>query len=175
MELRVAAALKQPGEIFEAAMEQAFAPERYGGREIAFAAPVKLGFRYAFDGKAFSLTGSVEFALSLRCARCNEAFVQTLSIPLEERFVKGSAANDEEDSYAFDGDTLFLDQMVLDALFLHLPLQSVCGEDCRGLCPVCGVDLNKSQCVCAAEQVENPSPLSALGELLNDELNNKEV
>lgn len=178
MELRIAAALKQPGKAFHAVIEQAFEKEAYGSREITFAAPVKLQFKYSFDGKAFMLIGHMEVALCSCCARCAEPFTETLHIPFSERFVKGSVHNgsgdsgsveNEEDSYVFDGETLSLSQPVLDNLFLHLPIQSVCKENCRGLCPVCGVNRNQVQCTCQVEQFEAVSPLSTLGELLNDD------
>lgn len=171
MELRVAAALKQPGESFSASMEQALAPEHYGGREVRFSQPVCLQFTYSFDGKAFTLNGRMRFAVASECARCTKAFDETLDIPFTERFVKGSAAS-EDDSYTFDGETLELLQMVLDTFFLHLPIQSVCSEGCKGLCPICGANLNETQCACvpASAQAEKAEfPLAALGSLLSDD------
>lgn len=168
MELQVAAALKQPGRIFDATMEQAFAPQPYGGRQIAFAEPIKLQFNYSFDGKAFTLIGQMEVVLSSLCARCAEPFIETLCIPFTERFVKGSEEN-EDGSYTFDGETLSLSTMVIDNLFLHLPIKSICREDCHGLCPVCGINQNQAQCTCTVEQLSEVSPLSTLGKLLNDD------
>ncbi len=170
MELYIAAALKQPGETFQLSQEQEFAPQLFGGRNITFAAPVQLAGTYSFDGKTIVLEGWLEFCLFSHCASCNEAFNETLSFPIKERFVKGSldemAANEEE-SYAFDGEVLSLDTMVLDNFYLHLPIKSICKEDCRGLCPVCGANLNKAQCACVVEQ-EQEAPLATLAALLND-------
>lgn len=168
MELNVSAALKQPGESFSARVEQAFAPEQYGGRQILFQSPVSLDFMYSFDGKAFMLSGQLQCTLSSFCAKCNDMFSEELRIPFTERFVKGTVAN-EEDSYAFDGDTLELSQMAMDNLFLWLPMRSVCKEECKGLCPVCGINLNKAQCDCMKEYSLEKTPLSALGKLLNDD------
>ena len=41
------------------------------------------------------------------------------------------------------------DQAFLDELFLQLPMVSLCKPDCKGLCPVCGIDLNRFRCNCA--------------------------
>lgn len=169
MELHVAAALKQPGEIFLATLSQIIPPQDFGGREVVFAEPVQLEFTYSFDGKAFTLNGQMQTALSSRCARCDEPFIEPLRFLLSERFIKGSPGDDEEDSYAFNGETLDLTSMMMDNLFLHVPISSVCSEGCRGLCPVCGCNLNTAQCACVQEESESvSSPLAALGPLLND-------
>lgn len=169
MELRVASALKQPGETFSAALTQEIPPQKFSGREIVFAQPVQMEFTYSYDGKAFTISGRLQATLSSRCARCDEAFIETLTIPFSERFVKGALGNDEEDSYTFDGETLDLTPMVMDNLFLHIPIISVCSEDCRGLCPVCGCNLNTAQCACERVETDKETPpLASLGQLLND-------
>jgi uncharacterized protein len=65
----------------------------------------------------------------------------------------------------------FVEEMVVDmagiareALVLTLPAQVVCSPSCRGLCPQCGLDLNRGSCECASVQVENRwSKLKDLG------------
>ena len=65
-------------------------------------------------------------------------------------------------------EALDLTQAVLDNLFLNLPLQSLCKEDCKGLCPVCGCDLNTVQCACVREtEPQREMPFAQLGALLN--------
>ncbi len=169
MELRVASALKQPGETFSATLTQAIPPQKFGGRKIVFAEPIQMDFTYSYDGKAFAISGRLQAILTSRCARCDETFNETLTIPFSERYVKGALGNEEEDSYTFDGETLDLAPMVMDNLFLHIPITSVCSEDCRGLCPVCGCNLNTAQCACErAEPGQEKPPLASLGQLLND-------
>ena len=48
-----------------------------------------------------------------------------------------------------EGDVIDLTQAFMDELFLQLPMVSLCKPDCKGLCPVCGVDLNRFRCDCA--------------------------
>ena len=168
MELSIAAALKQPGEIFMQTRSESVAPQEFGGNTILFPEPVEISFQYSFDGEAIVVNGTLQAKLSSRCARCDEPFVETLNIPLQERFVKGASGEDEE-SYAFVGETLDLAPMVMDNLFLHIPISGVCSADCRGLCPVCGCNLNTAQCACnSVHEEEKPSPLAALGSLFDD-------
>ncbi|HEY0882212.1 MAG TPA: DUF177 domain-containing protein [Archangium sp.] len=53
---------------------------------------------------------------------------------------------DEIDAEPFDGKTIDLDPVVREQVLLALPVSVVCKEDCRGLCPVCGQDLNVQDC-----------------------------
>ncbi len=168
MELSIAAALKQPGEIFSEVRSETLTPQKFGGNTVTFPEPLKISFTYTFDGESIAVNGGMEAKLSSRCARCDEPFVETLNIPLEERFVKGASGEDEE-SYTFAGEVLDLTPMVMDNLFLNMPISSVCSDDCKGLCPVCGCNLNTAQCSCEREpEEENPSPLAALGSLFDD-------
>lgn len=168
MELSIAAALKQPGEIFSEARNETVAPQQFGGNTITFPEPVKISFTYLFDGETIALSGRMEAKLSSRCARCDEPFTETLIIPLEERFEKGASGEDEE-SYTFAGEILDIAPMVMDNLFLNMPISSMCREDCKGLCPVCGCNLNTAQCACVCEPDEEiTSPLAALGSLFDD-------
>ncbi len=169
MELQVAAALKLPGEVFHAELEQMFPPQTFSGREVRFAQPISLKLSYTFDGKGISLTGDMATVLQSNCARCSEPFLEPLHVALEERFIKGTVENasDDEDAYQFEGDTLELSHMVLDNLFLHLPIVSLCREDCKGLCPNCGCNLNITQCSCQPDDPVKNSPLAALEQLRN--------
>jgi uncharacterized protein len=166
MVLRIALALKQPGEVFYACFEEAFVPQTYGGRQIVFACPVKVSAGYSYDTKAMVLTGQIEGALSSDCALCAASFMESLSISFTERYIRGGAAGNE-DAYTFEGETIELAPMVLDNLFLHLPLKSVCKADCRGLCPVCGIDRNKAACGCtqpSGKRLAPAGPVRLLGD-----------
>lgn len=161
MELPIAAALKAPGEVFEARLAERFPPELYGGREIRFLEPMVLTITYSFDGKAVAVSGELETTLDSTCARCAVPFRESVRVPIDERFVKGERP--DEESYPFEGDTLELAAMALDNLFLNLPITSVCREDCKGLCPICGCNFNSSQCGC--EPVQPAGPFGALSQL----------
>ena len=86
------------------------------------------------------------------CRRCASPIEGMLSIPVRERFsepdVRGGREDDE--AYPIVGDELDLGPMVRDAVVLELPLAPLCREQCRGLCPQCGTDLNEGSCDCVA-------------------------
>ena len=78
---------------------------------------------------------------------------------------------EDPDLYGFEASEIELDDSVRDALLLELPMQTFCKPDCKGLCPVCGVNLNRETCTCQEGKVIT-GPFSALQSIV---LNNEEV
>ncbi len=60
--------------------------------------------------------------------------------------VAASFELDEVDAEPFNGKTIDLDPVVREQVLLALPVTVVCGDDCMGLCPTCGADLNETDC-----------------------------
>jgi uncharacterized protein len=81
------------------------------------------------------------------CRRCSMAVRGVAQVSVDERFVDHSAPGDEE-AYPIENDFVDLAPMVHDAILLELPLAPLCHEDCRGLCPYCGIDRNEASCDC---------------------------
>jgi len=82
------------------------------------------------------------------CARCLEKVEKQIVFDEEVKFVHD---NPEEDDYLMKNDNLDLHQAVEDAIFNNFPMVLYCKEDCKGLCPKCGINLNNSTCNCAKE------------------------
>jgi uncharacterized protein len=114
--------------------------------------------------KDIRVNGELSTALELTCARCLEPVIQDvkrdfdlLYRPLgadagrEELSVTGAEA---EVSY-YQGEGLLLEDVVREQVLLAVPLKVICREDCKGLCPHCGTNLNLEQCSCA-EPMEDP-------------------
>ncbi len=101
--------------------------------------------------------GSLTTRLSLLCSRC----VARFSTPVEEEmtvnFLPFSRAPSEEevelsseelDISLYEGGLIELQGAVRDQLSLAVPMKPLCREDCKGLCPICGAELNKGPCGC---------------------------
>ena len=114
--------------------------------------------------KDIRLNGELSTALDMACARCLEPIVQDITRkfdllyrPLgadagqEELSVTGAEA---EISY-YQGEGLLLEDALREQVLLSVPLKAICREDCKGLCPHCGTNLNAGQCSCA-EPMEDP-------------------
>ena len=75
--------------------------------------------------------------------------------------------NDEEDFEDYiviEGDELDLDELIYSDIILLTPTKFLCKEDCKGLCPTCGKNLNEGDCACAKQQTD--PRLEALRQLL---------
>ena len=66
----------------------------------------------------------------------------------------GSFRLQDADSEVFDGKTIDLDPIVREQVLLALPMHSVCREDCKGLCGMCGQNLNEKPCGCQPKVVD---------------------
>jgi len=105
-------------------------------------------------------TTKVEFA----CARCLEPIARDVAKDFDLLYrPQGSDAGKEELSVTaveaevgyYQGEGLQLEDVLREQVLLALPLKAICRDDCRGLCPHCGKNLNLEQCDCA-EPVEDP-------------------
>ena len=170
MELNVAKELKLAGHVSEAHLEEAFPETELQGRRIRLTEPVVLEVRYSFDGEGFILNGRLSSAEAMNCTKCNEEFTQAFSIDFSERFLRiGEREAEELECYPYSGEVLSLDKMVRDLIVLNAPMYGLCKPDCKGLCPICGANLNNTQCSCTAPEDDNPfAVLKVLAGLLND-------
>jgi uncharacterized protein len=95
-----------------------------------------------------TLTGRILTRYSGECARCLTGVESDLDLPVEERFrIQGQAGtSDDEMSYRYSGTMLDISQAIRDNLLTALPQRLLCRDDCRGLCPECGANLNEQDC-----------------------------
>jgi uncharacterized protein len=117
---------------------------------------------------------------TLECARCLEPFEAELRLLIDEEYVplrdpvSGEAVQAEPDEFRIDGrNHLDLSEAVRQYEQAALPLQPICRDDCAGLCPVCGQNLNERRC--EHEQPESGGAwagLAALAERLRSEEHN---
>ena len=125
-------------------------------------------------GADIFLEGELSGSLDLTCSRCLTRYRG----PIRERFrlvlepagdrvpadPEGAAAlaheglylADEIESGWFRGPEIHLDRFVGEILALAVPVQPLCREDCRGLCPRCGIDRNVASCACSDERPASP-------------------
>lgn len=130
-----------------------------------FSAPVCI--RGVAENRAgiVSLNMNCSFQLSLLCDRCLDAFERLFSYDFSHVLVQELHSEDDEFDYIVVADnSLDLDDLVLSDILLALPVKNLCKEDCKGLCPVCGINRNTETCECLKKQVD--PRLEKLGELL---------
>jgi len=91
------------------------------------------------------VSGTLTGTWRLRCARCLTEVETAFDVRVSELFSMQPDPAGEEYPFGDDG-TIDPDQMVRDAIGVELPFSPLCRPDCRGLCPVCGGDLNEGEC-----------------------------
>ncbi len=166
MVVSVNEALRRVGEPFPFFWEGILKPQTYAGETISFCGTAKLSGTYVYDGKTFRVDADAEASYETTCARCGRPMVETLAFSFSERFVRSVFKTEDDELYPYEGEKLDLTEAFFDNLFLEMPMTSVCSESCKGLCPVCGADLNLGQCGCQNSKID--ARLSALESLLND-------
>jgi uncharacterized protein len=153
--------------------EQVYQPDQLPSDEaFRVAAPVALAFDIYKDKEQFRLVGSVKTTLELPCSRCLEPFAWPVDAQFDLRYQphamntgEGEREIEEDDlSTAFyENEEIDLGQLMREQFYLSLPMKPLCGADCKGLCPVCGANLNRETCDCKRDW-EDPR-LAALREL----------
>ena len=109
------------------------------------------------------INGRLATSVEMNCARCLEPVAQEVKreFDLLYRPQGADAGRDEmsvtdaeaEISY-YEGEGILLDDVVREQVLLAAPLKATCREDCKGLCPLCGTNLNQERCSCAVAQEE---------------------
>lgn len=144
------------------AIEEVYSPGAFRSEEDVYrvAEPVTLQFDVVKSDDRYQLTGQVKTVLELRCGRCLEPFLWPIDAsfglvyhPQSTNVGEGELEVEEEDlSTAFyERDEIDLGHLMREQFYLALPMKPLCREDCRGLCPSCGSNLNRDTCDCKRE------------------------
>jgi uncharacterized protein len=134
-----------------------------GGLSAEFTSDIPVSLRIHRRENEIVILGTVTGTVSEECSRCLEAVERKFSVEFEVFCDKigargGERQGEEKGSETFvvlhDGKTLELGPCVREAVVLSLPIKPLCSEDCKGLCPVCGTNLNDSSCECDRSSVD---------------------
>lgn len=130
------------------------------GFKVELASPLKVVGDAYYDGEMIRVKGEVSVLIKAQCSRC----LINVDYPLKFDFEEEYSKLEIEDSYPIlEGDDINLKDMVIDNIILSMPLRLLCSDECKGLCPTCGIDLNTGLCDCDAEDID--PRLSALKDL----------
>lgn len=132
--------------------------------DVRLIEPVEIRGRLRKGNWEVKLAGRLSGKLEAPCARCLQPVALPIAAEFSERFVPEVSWGSEEqhelheedlDLAVFDGEALEIDDVVREELLLAMPTQVLCREDCKGLCPTCGVDRNVNQCECETQPVDS--------------------
>ena len=107
--------------------------------------------------------GSIKAPLEVNCTRCLTPVQRELDIVFDVDFVDKGLFPDSKETHlesadldidVIEGNELDLSEVVREQILLNLPEQVLCREDCKGICPSCGKDLNEGECKCGEEEID---------------------
>ncbi len=118
--------------------------------EIVEKSPVSFTFTNVENGKA-RVEGNASLTLQVSCSRCLTETPMTMNLDFEHYVTSPDAESEDEDvdDLSFmDGYQLDIETFVYNELLVNWPAKILCRWDCKGLCPVCGQNLNEGDCGC---------------------------
>lgn len=152
MTVNVSGILKVYGEKIDIASQIDLHSADFLGEEYKFLKPVEVNGVISNNGQALELKASASGVMRVHCARCCKELEIEIQFPVEEVFVQDDGSvSDEDDVVVFSGNEIDLDDIVLNNFLMNVQGKYLCREDCRGLCPKCGKDLNEGECSCEEE------------------------
>jgi uncharacterized protein len=143
----------------------------FAGLDFALAEPVRVTGRLQPAGEGrFYWHAKLAARVTEMCRRCLEPVQVTVEADVKALFTQDPDALDDPDSYPLPPDATEIDvtPAVREELILAVPQYVVCRDDCRGLCPRCGHDLNAGSCGCAPATDLRWQALAALKGKLRD-------
>ena len=113
----------------------------------SFAGPVTVKGKIVNRAGIVILNYTIGFTLNAVCDRCLAEFEREYSCDFEHILVR-SVNTDNDEYIVTESDQLDLDELAIMDMLLQIPSKMLCREDCKGLCPHCGTDLNYNECNC---------------------------
>ena len=107
--------------------------------------------------------GSLHTEVEISCSRCLSVFNCPLTLDIEEEYFPTTDVMtgvplplpDEPGSFTVDEDNILdLTEAIRQYVLLAIPMKPLCVEDCAGLCPACGANLNQASCNCPPETMD---------------------
>jgi len=149
---------------FEAEIENDLV--KFQGGEYSFTKPISVRGKIENLGGEIEIEAEIDGSLKTSCARCMEDAVYNFKTFVSERV---DLKNAENDLVELEGSTLNLKPVIINTILMDLPIRILCSEDCKGLCPICGKNLNRVQCSCD-DREEDPRFAVLKNIILKDEV-----
>lgn len=118
--------------------------------QYKFEGPIKVEGTLNKIDVGVQFIGKLYANIKVQCSRCLEEFKLPLEITFDEQFSK----YEEEMGYKISENFIDISKLIEDNILLNIPLKPLCSESCKGLCQICGTNLNKSNCTCDTQIVD---------------------
>lgn len=145
-----------------------FTNEEYAGEKL-LSKPVIVSGEIRNKADVTELLLNCDVVVNKPCDRCGVMTEKKFQIPINRVLVTNleDEDNDNIDLLLLENEQLDLYEVCFSEILLALPMKHLCSEACKGVCPVCGKNLNKQSCNCETKSVD--PRLEVLLQLLKDE------
>ncbi len=127
-----------------------FSKEEFDG-VFPFTTPVSLVGEITNRAGIVMLSAVAAFDFTALCDRCACEFTKKMRVPVEHILVSKLSGEDKDEFIVVPPEGLDIERLTLEDIYLYLPSKILCKEDCKGVCPSCGADLNQGSCHCKKE------------------------
>ena len=126
-----------------------FFASRLGRFPVKEKTPFVLTIKHSKKGEC-AMTGQTSFVITATCNRCLEDVDVQVEVEIDKTFSLNQESSDEdlEETNYIDGYNLDVDKLLYNEILIGWPMKILCSEDCKGICNVCGQNLNKGTCNC---------------------------
>ncbi len=100
------------------------------------------------------LHGTLCFSAELLCDRCLEPFTKEFSLPMEDTIAREDAGLEADEFIPYQHNKVLLTDAIYKCIFAVTLDQQLCKKDCKGLCSVCGCNLNVTTCNCDDSEID---------------------
>lgn len=146
-----------------------YSPDLHG-LETGSVTEIKPGARAV--GSVRNVAGVLTFEAELsaitvcECARCLKVLDNPVKLSISATISDSDEVSEDPDMFYLEGNLVDVDEIIVNAFVLNTEQRFICSEDCKGLCPKCGADLNVAPCKCR-EEID--PRLAVLGQLLEND------
>ena len=119
-----------------------------------FKSPVTVTATASNRASLVTLALNCRFDYQRSCDRCGEQCTVEQNMNFAHKLAQTLVDEGNDDYIETPDFTVELDEVVITDILLNLPQKNLCKEDCKGLCPTCGVNLNTGSCACNGKTVD---------------------
>lgn len=127
----------------------------FGGDKYSVMAPIQVIMDLKkLENDDYLANGTITTTLTIPCNRCMDNVINEVKTSFTKEFKTNPHEGDEEDHEYLSGAVLDLEKMVLDEVYMNVPMKVLCSEDCEGICKSCGINLNHASCDCEDDNID---------------------
>ena len=161
--IRVDDRLAQAGDVVPCAGHLDWSSYSLGDHNFSLPQGITFDIVLTNAGEGILASGMIHAHVVGECDRCLEPAEFDIASEIDEYYLFDRTAPSEEDdseddevefSFVNDDNTICLDDAISSALLMETPYIVLCSDDCKGLCPDCGINLNLHTCNCAEEHAK---------------------